>query len=164
MKFYVFDIKSILSLTNKTEDKKLKNILFPFMGSAYCNLVLFDKAAFAKDNWSADHSYKEYKEGSFYIEELFFVFEELNERYLNKYLVKFNKFKEDVAKLDIINNPEEYHKFYSNINRHLMSELLIGSYRIVEDFDVKLKEAESLGVINPIEYILAKETEHKLND
>ncbi len=157
MKYYVFDVKAILSLTNKYRDKELKYLLFPFMAEAHISLSLFSAKPLTKDNYLTNTN--SLNNGAFYLEELFFVFKDIKEEHLKNYLDTFNEFKEDLSKLDIVNRPDEYDAFFSNINRHLMCKLLIGSYKIVEDFDIKLEEAQSLGVINPIDYILAREND-----
>lgn len=148
MKFYVFDIKKALSVVNKTENYEE---ILP-------KVICFACATINLNKDSIDGA-------KLYHEELMIVIEHSNflESRLPKYIKACNRFKTIAGSIDMVPDTEGYKEFY-DVGPNTIIDILLSSYVLVEDFDLKLQEAKSSGIINPIAYILDKETEHKLND
>lgn len=145
MKFYVFDIKKALSVVNKTEDYEE---ILPKVICFACSMINLNKESI---------------EGpKLYHEELMIVIEHSNflESRLPKYIKASNRFKTIAGSIDMVPDTEGYKEFY-DVGPSTIIDILLSSYVLVEDFDIKLKEIKSQGIINPIAYILDKENQFK---
>jgi len=149
MKYYIFDIKTALTLTDKTDE--LEFLLVRLISITGITIKMFGKFR------ETIISTSKFDDGAFYPDELVLVYTGIVDRDLNTYVRQLNEFNAKINSLDIIKNREEYYKFISDIGISTISNVLLGSYKVVEDFDVKIKEAQQQGIINPIAHILAIE-------
>jgi len=135
MKYYVFDGKGALSLAHKEEGYEDIILQVLVLSASILNCGGNNKCAF-------------------YHEELVLVAKEAIEERLQKYVNKRDRFIRIASGL--IKDSDGYKEFY-DVGVHTIVDLLLGSYRVVEDFDDKLRVVKEQQIINPIAHILREE-------